>query len=205
MPRLVLNSTEPQLRLEGADRVGRFVEAGGLSPQLHFDIGSFKDELAAQNVIHRVARLGLPTSILKRRSLWKTSYVVLVGPYSNEEDETKIQNDLRSHGYNPRPFERGTRNFMFVSRLVLDGSRLPVGDLSISWESYFANAKVQFSGATVTARTNGTWVKCPHNYLRDEYVYETRSKTLLEIHFSGLNRALVFRKTGSPTCTAGSS
>ena len=164
---------------------------------MYFDLGRFKDGLLAHKMSDRVAQLGLRTTVIQKGHFWINSYQVLVGPYSNEEEETRIQNDLLSHGYKPRPFERGSRDFMFSSRVSLNGSRLPVGDFTISWESYVADARVKFAqGRDVIATTDGKWMKRPQKYSRNEYVYVRNgdgSRTLLEIHFSGLNRALVFR------------
>lgn len=125
------------------------------------------------------------------------SYEVLVGPYSNEVEEKKINGDLRSRGYKPRPLERGSRDFAFRSMVMIERTKLPIGDLAISWESYVADAKVKFAqGHEVVATTDGKWIKMPQKYSRDEYVYWKQadgSRPLLEIHFAGLDRALVFR------------
>jgi hypothetical protein len=48
------------------------------------------------------------------------------------------------------------------------------------------------------ATVAGRWIKLPAKSSRDEYVYVRNpdgSKTLVEIRFSGLDRALVFRNT----------
>jgi hypothetical protein len=59
-----------------------------------------------------------------------------------------------------------------------------------------ANASVRFlRGSDVIATAQGKWVERPQKYSRDECVYVTDGShnTLLEIHFSGQKRALVFR------------
>ena len=165
-------------------------------PQMYFELGKFKDELRARDLGDRISELGLRPSVVQKRHLWTNSFYVLVGPYTNQDEATKTHKDLLSHGYNPRPFERGSRDFAFVSGLTLRGASLPAGDFRISWESYVTDAKVKFAqGNYVLATATGQWVKRPVKYHQDEYVYERSrngSRLLREIHFSGLDRALVF-------------
>ena len=170
-------------------------ESGSLLA-MYLDIGRFKDELRAQNLKERVAQLGLRSTVTRKGHLWANSYQVLVGPYVSEEEETTIEGELRSNGYKPRPFERGSRDFEFASPLVVKASKLPIGDLSVSWESYVRDARVKFlQGGNVMTTVDATWIKRPYTYLRNEYVYIRQgdgSRTLVELHFSGLSRALTF-------------
>jgi hypothetical protein len=126
-----------------------------------------------------------------------TAYQVLVGPYDNEVAEKQISDGLLSHGYKPRPFERGTRDFAFRSKVTVDRSQLPTGDFTIAWESYIADAKVKFTqGHNLLATLDGKWVKRQAKFSQDEYVYRIQadgSRPLLEVHFAGMDRALVFR------------
>ncbi len=183
----------------GAVSVRSSAEDGPLSPaQMYFDLGKFKDELWARNLGDKLTQLGLQTSVLQRGHLWMNSYQVLVGPYGNEEQATKIHHDLLSRGYKPRPFERGSRNFLFGSAMTLNGAQLPVGDFTISWESYVTDAKVKFAqGNDVVATADGRWMKQPWRYEHNEFVYvkgNNGSRALVEIHFSGLDRALVLAR-----------
>jgi hypothetical protein len=164
--------------------------------QMYFDLGNFKEELLAREVSDKVGHLGFRTAVIHKKFLWMNSYRVLVGPYEDEDEEKGIERSLRSHGYQPLPYERGSRDFVFSSRLTLYGSRLPTGMLTITWEAFIAKAKVRFvqEGKVITAE--GTWMRQARKYTHDEYVYRRNndgSKTLLEVHFSGLNRVLVFR------------
>jgi len=182
----------------GPVQVSTFSEATAVSlPQMYFELGKFKDEVWAHDLSDKVAQLGLRPSVIQKGHLWMNSFYVLVGPYGNQEEATRTQKDLVSHGYKPRPFERGSRSFSFVSALTLEGARLPVGDFTITWESYVSDAKVKFAqGSDVLARADGQWVKRAWRYQRNEYVYvksRNGSRLLREIHFSGLDRALVFR------------
>ena len=76
------------------------------------------------------------------------------------------------------------------------GLKLPIGDLTINWESYVSDAKVKFEqGNNVLATTDGQWVKRQMRYQRNEYVYIKNGngpRLLREIRFAGLDRALVF-------------
>jgi hypothetical protein len=163
---------------------------------MYFELGKFKDELQARDLGDRISGLGLRPSVVQKRHLWMNSFYVLVGPYTNQDEATKTHKDLLSHGYKPRPFERGSRDFAFISGLTLSGASLPAGDFRISWESYVTDAKVKFAqGNYVLVTANGQWVKRPVKYHRDEYVHvrsSNGSRLLREIHFSGLDRALVF-------------
>ena len=96
-----------------------------------------------------------------------------------------------------RPFERGSRGLSFRSGLTVGGSKLRVGDFMISWETYVEEAKVKFAqDGAVVATADGKWVSHPQKFAHDEYVYQNaggNSRPLLEVHFAGLDRALVFR------------
>lgn len=188
-----------EIELASAGHTPGFSAGTPSSLQMYFDVGRFKDGLLAHDVSDRVAQLGLRTTVVQKGHLWINSYQVLVGPYSDEEEETRIQDDLLAHGYKPRPFERGARDFMFSSPVSVNGSDLPVGDFTISWESYVADAKVKFAQRhDVIVKADGRWMKRPQKYSRNEYVYvknRNGSRTLLEIHFEGLNRTLVFRNS----------
>jgi PilZ domain/SPOR domain len=184
----------------GSVQVSSFSEATAVSlPQMYFELGKFKDEMGAHDLSDKVAQLGLRPSVIQKGHLWINSFYVLVGPYGNQEEATRTQKDLVSHGYKPRPFERGSRSFNFVSALTLEGARLPVGHFLITWESYVSDTKVKFAqGSDVLARADGHWVKRAWRYQRNEYVYvksSNGSRLLREIHFSGLDRALVFRNS----------
>jgi hypothetical protein len=188
----------PQPELTGTVQMRSFAEAGAASlPQMFFELGKFKDEMRARDFGDRVSQLGLRPSVVQKGHLWMSAFYVLVGPYRDPEEATQSHKNLLSHGYQPRPFERGSRSFTFISGLTLAGTKLPVGDFTIDWESYVTDAKVKFAqGNSVMATANGQWVKRPARYQRDEYVYfkaSNGSRLLREIHFAGLDRALVFR------------
>ena len=169
--------------------------------QMFFDLGRFKRESMAQNLHGTLVELGIESTVVSKRRLWGNSYQVLAGPYDDGDAERQIYTSLLSHGYKPRPFERGTRDFAFHSKLSIDGSPLPTGNFTVAWESYIADAKVKFTqGNGLLAAADGKWVKHPAKFARNEYVYQVQpdgSRPLLELHFAGMDRALVFRK-GQP-------
>jgi hypothetical protein len=164
---------------------------------MFYDLGRFKKEELAQILSDKLAQLGMHAAVVHRRNLWMTAYQVLVGPYDNAVAERQISNELLSHGYKPRPFERGRRDFTFRSKITIDRSQLPTGDFTITWESYIADAKVKFrQGNNLLAVVDGKWVKRQAKFSQDEYVYRIQadgSRPLLEVHFAGMDRALVFR------------
>ena len=179
-------------------QVNNFSEATAVSlPQMYFELGKFKDEMGAHNFSDRVAQLGLRSRVIQKGHLWMNFFYVLVGPYGNQEEATRTEKDLVSRGYNPRPFERGSRSFTFVSALTVKGTRLPVGNFTITWESHVTDAKVNFSkGGDVLATADAQWVNRPRRYHQDEYVFvpmSNGSRLLREIHFAGLDRVLSFR------------
>lgn len=163
--------------------------------QMFFDVGRFKKDWMAQDLSNKVAQLGIRTSVVQRGHLWMSSYQVLAGPYNNEAAEKQLREELRSHGYDPRPYERGSRGFSIRSKVNIHGSQLPAGDFSIAWETYVADTKVKFrQGGHLIAAVDGKWVRCDTKFLNNEYVYRIqhdRSRPLLELHFAGMNRILL--------------
>lgn len=163
--------------------------------QMFFDVGRFKKVWMAQELSSKVAQLGIRTSVVQRGHFWMSSYQVLAGPYDNEAAEKQLKDELLIHGYDPRPYERGSRDFAFRSRVNIRGSQLPTGDFSIAWETYVADTKVKFlQGRSLIAAINGTWVHRESKFLNNEYVYQIQpdgSRPLQELHFAGMDRALV--------------
>jgi PilZ domain len=171
--------------------------APALPVQHFFDLGKFKQQQTAQELSDRVVQLGMRSSVVNKGHLWMSSYQVLVGPYLTESEEKKIHGDLVTNGIKALPFERGSRGFAFRSALSVGGSKLPVGELSITWETYVSEAKVKFmQDGALLASAKASWVSHPQKFAHNEYVYENgggNSRPLLEVHFAGLDRALVFR------------
>lgn len=165
---------------------------------MFFEVGRFKKEEMAQDLSHEIAKLGIHATVVPKSRLWMSSYQVLAGPYDNQGAETHLRDELVSHGYKPRPYERGSRDFTFRSPMMIDGSQLPIGDFTISWDSYIADAKVKFKqGGYLLAEADGRWITHSRKFDNNEYVYLARpggAQPLLEVHFAGMDRALVFRR-----------
>jgi cell division protein FtsN len=188
------------------------------APGAYLEVGKFKDALGADKARDKLTQLGFHATVVQKSRLWMNSYNVLVGPYGDDKAEAARKN-LVSHGFKPRAFERGSRNFTVyggcdtMSRLLGSGltpkrvisndtyrsnASLSVGDCLISWESYSANAIVKFvQDDYVVATANGRWVNRGLRFERDAFVYRKNddgSRTLIEIRFAGMSQALVFDK-----------
>ncbi len=164
--------------------------------QMFFEVGKSKDETLAEKETQQLAHFGFPVNVVQKGHLWMSSYRVLVGPYGNEEGAEAAHQNLLSRGFKPRPFERGSRTLTLRPGLTLNSARFSAGDCDISWESYVTDATVKFEQDNyLVATANGHWVKRDTKYKRDAFVYRKNgdgSRTLLEIQFSGMSRALRF-------------
>jgi len=122
---------------------------------------------------------------------------VLVGPYGDNQDAEAARKDLVLHGFNPRAFEKGSRDFTFPFELTLNGKHVPKGDCTITWESYSPDAVVKFlQNDEVVATAEGKWMKRDVPYKLTAFAWRASadgSRILLEIRFGGMSRALVFR------------
>jgi hypothetical protein len=178
-----------------AEATGR--ESAGSSPAGYFEVGKFKDSLLADKVADKVGQLGFHASVVQKGRLWMNSYTVLVGPYGDNQDAEAARKDLVLHGFNPRAFEKGSRDFLFPLALTLNGTQVPIGDYTISWESYSPDAVVKLAkDYFVVATAEAKWVKRDATYPNNAVVWKKGvdgSRTLLEIRFGGMSRALVFR------------
>jgi len=164
---------------------------------MYLEVGKFHDVVEADQATNKLEQLGFHATVLHKGHLLLTSYQVLVGPYSSDDDAKDASKYLASQGFKPRPYERGSRSFWFPSGLTFrDGTHIPVEDCDVSWESYVTDATVRFEkdGRVVTT-VEGKWVSRGYAYKQNAIVYQNNrdgSRTLLEIQFAGMNRALVF-------------
>ncbi len=167
--------------------------------QMFFEVGGFKNRRQAHSATEKLAQLGFPATAVHKNHLWADAYHVLVGPYGDDEEAEATHQNLVSHGFKPRPFERGSRTLILRSGVTLNGTHMPVGECIINWESYVSDAVVKFVHANdVVATTSGKWVKREVKYTDDAYVYRKNgdgSRTLLEVRFAGMRQALVFGKS----------
>jgi cell division protein FtsN len=172
-------------------------ESASSSPAGYFEVGKFKENLLADKVADNLGHLGFHASVVQKGRLWMNSYSVLVGPYGDNQNAEAARKDLVLHGFNPRAFEKGARDFMFPLALTLNGTQMPIGDYTIRWESYSPDAVVKFvQNYYVVARAEGKWMKRDVTYQNNAVVWRKSvdgSRTLLEIRFGGMSRVLVFR------------
>jgi cell division protein FtsN len=181
----------------------RVEDSGGVTPssisQMYFEVGTFKEKLRADRSSDELAQLGFPATVAQKGHVWRNSYHVLVGPYVHDEEAEAAHKNLLSHGFKARAFERGSENFVLRPGLTLNQTEMAAGDYIISWESYVTDAKVKFvQHGSVVATVDGKWVKSEIKYNNGAVVYRVNadgSRTLLQIHFPGMNRALVFSKS----------
>jgi hypothetical protein len=172
-------------------------ESAASSEAGYFEVGKFKNNLLADNVADRLDQLGFHASVAQKGHLWMNSYSVLVGPYGDDQNAEAARKDLLVHGFSPRAFEKGSRDFRFPLVVTLNGTQVPVGDYTISWESYSADAVVKFiRNYDFVVTAEGKWMKSDVPYPLNAIVWRKGadgSQTLLEIRFGGMSRALVFR------------
>jgi|SRR5580704_14126256 hypothetical protein len=194
-----LKTTAP--RVESADQpavnVERSVEEGTKSPvERYLEIGKFLDRRQALKTSEKLSQLGFRATLVNKSVFWRKSYQLLVGPYASDPEAEVAHKDLESKGFTPRSFERGTRAFTLKSSLRLEGKHLPVGECTITWESYVPDAIVKIEGGDGAAVTlQGKWVKRDVKYEDDAVVYNKNpdgTRTLTEFRFSGMRQALIF-------------
>jgi len=164
---------------------------------MYLEVGKFRDIVWADQATNKLEQLGFHATVLHKGHLLLTSYQVLVGPYSSDDDAKTASKYLLSQGFKPRSYERGSRSFWFPSGLTFhNGTHIPVDDCVVSWESYVTDAMVKFEkDGRVAATVEGKWVPRDYVYKQNAIVYQNNrdgSRTLLEIQFAGMNRALVF-------------
>ena len=87
------------------------------------------------------------------------------------------------------------------SSVELNGTEIPGGNYGVRWKSHKTGALVTFLTCEhPVAIAQGKWVKRDSRYKIDSILYETKedgSRTLLEVRFAGMNRALVFGESES--------
>ena len=170
----------------------------GLRSEKYLEVGKFKEKLLADRTTGQLSQLGFPATVIQRNRFLGKSYQVLVGPYWSDEDAGAVHKELASLGFTPRSYERGQRDFSLPTALKVGATHLPVGDCIITWESYTPNAIVKFeSDRGMSVTVEGKWVNQGARYSNNAVVYDLNrdgSRTLVEIRFQRMGRALVFRK-----------
>jgi hypothetical protein len=195
----MLRATAPELEMAkppGVHIEPSKVEGDGMRSEKYLEVGRFKEKLLADKRTGQLSQLGFPATVIQWNRFWGKSYQVLVGPYGGDHEAEAAHKDLVSLGFKPRSYERGQRDFTLPRALKVGGTHLPVGSCVISWESYTPDAIVKIEGDRGMGVTvEGRWVNHGVSYTENAVVYQTNrggSRTLVEIRFSGMGRALVF-------------
>lgn len=168
----------------------------------YFEAGTFKDESGARNTTDDLARIGIHAIVIPKHHLWMNSYQVIAGPYSDTEEMQVAGTNLRSHGFKTHSLPRQSRDLTLVSSMAPHGlAEAPSEQFVVNWETYSPEVTVNFikAGDTV-AKAQGKWVKRSTPYDYDAIVYKQNgngSRTLLEIWFHGMSRAVVLPTTST--------
>ena len=171
-------------------------EGAVMGAEKYLQVGNFKEKLLADKQVDRLSQLDFPANVNQRNRFFGKSYQVLVGPYETDSEAEAVHKELTAHGFNPRSYERGKRNFILRPGLKVGTTHLPVGDCIITWESYMPDAIVKIEtplGQRVTLE--GRWEQQSDKYPQDAIKYakdRDGSLALVEIRFSGLRQTLVF-------------
>jgi PilZ domain/SPOR domain len=164
----------------------------------YLEVGRFNEKQWVDRATGVLSQFGFPVKVIPKNRFWKKSYQVLVGPYDTDQEAEAVHKTLASHGFAPRSFERGSRDFSLPKVFKLGGTSIPVGECIITWESYIPDAIVKFASKNGMAFTfDAQWVSRTDKFDQSEVVYtENRdgSRTLKEIRFAGMRRALVFAR-----------
>lgn len=166
----------------------------------YFDLGRFKDELGARTATDDLAHIGIHAIVIPKHRLWMNSYQVIAGPYRDPQEMEAASGTLHSHGFKTHSIPKQSRGLTLRSTTAPRGlAEAPTEDLVVDWRTYSPEVTVNFvkAGDTV-AKAEGKWVKKPIPYDYDAVVYKQNangSRTLLEIWFHGMNRAVVLPTT----------
>jgi hypothetical protein len=177
------------------------VEDIRMRSEKYLEVGQFKEKPWADKATDRLSQLGFPAAIIPRNHWRGKTYQVLVGPYGSDPEAEAAHKNLESLGFTTRSLEKGTRYFRLPPSMRIGGTYLPAGYCMVSWESYFPDAVVKIEDDRGTrAMVEGKWVKRDAKYDENAVVYQKNSdgsRTLIEIRFHGMTRALVFGRGSS--------
>ncbi|HXU19742.1 MAG TPA: hypothetical protein VN788_04070 [Verrucomicrobiae bacterium] len=166
----------------------------------YFDVGRFKDEFEARSASDDLARIGIHAIVIQKHRMWASSYQVIAGPYPDPQQMQIASTNLRSHGFKTHSLPRKSRDLTLVSSTAPHGlAETPIEQFVVNWETYSPEVTVNFlkAGDTV-AKAQGKWVKRSAPYDYDAIVFKQNgngSRTLLEIWFHGMSRAVVLPTT----------
>ena len=166
----------------------------------YFDVGSFKDELGARSATDDLAHIGIHAIVIPKHRLWMNSYQVIAGPYRDAQEMQVAGRSLRSHGFKTHSLPTRSRGLTLRSPMPVHSfTEAPAENLVVNWQTYSPEVTVNFlkAGDTV-AKAEGRWIRKRIPYDYDAIVYKQNgngSRTLLEIWFRGMNRAVLLSAT----------
>jgi hypothetical protein len=84
---------------------------------------------------------------------------------------------------------------------ALNGAAIPAGSYNVTWSADSGDPIVSFvKGKETVASAQAKWVDRPNKYDQNEVLYSNNSdgsRTIIEIRFAGMSRALVFGDSAS--------
>ena len=94
---------EPTVALSATIGQSKTAADGTKTPELYFEVGSFKDETWASSAVDKLEQLGFHAVMIHKTLLWSQSYHVQVGPYSTQKDIAAARESLTSQGFKAHP------------------------------------------------------------------------------------------------------
>lgn len=98
-------------------------------------------------------------------------------------------------------FAKNERQLAIVNDATVSGQTLHAGSYKVDWVSHSPEATVTFyRGKEAVAKVEGKWVDRGSKYSQNAVVYADNpdgSKSVVEIRFAGMNRALVLGSAAS--------
>lgn len=174
----------------------------GLPFGKYLEVGKFKDQWRANELIDALNRLGIEATAVPQNLLWLTSYQVLAGPYGNDDQTRLARRNLESEGFTTHSLPKRSRQVTFWA--PTKGIRKPealVGSFVVTWQPYSADVTVKFvkeNGRVVTGQ--GKWERRVAKYSNDGIEYQTNddgSRSLVQIWFRGMKQAVVLPNASS--------
>jgi serine/threonine protein kinase/class 3 adenylate cyclase len=94
---------EPTVAQTGTTGQSKTAADSTKTPELYFEVGSFKDETWASSAVDKLEQLGFHAVMIHKTLLWSQSYHVQVGPYSTQKDIAAARESLTSQGFKTHP------------------------------------------------------------------------------------------------------
>jgi serine/threonine protein kinase len=96
----MLPSTPPATPSEAAVDA-KTTDGSPAVPASYLEVGSFKESMWADHAVEELAQLGFHAVSVRKTVLWRQSYQVRVGPYTDSKKLDAARQDLVSQGFKP--------------------------------------------------------------------------------------------------------